>query len=121
MLSWLPIVGPVIDGIVSIFTSFKNTELGKYQTDGTVYQAQLQANNAITLAFVRDIPVRLARDIIMFPGSAWCGIYIWDKIIGHHYPHLVFGVLPLTGSMSYLPYALLGFFFGAAALNWNKQ
>ncbi len=120
MLSWIPLLGPIIDGITSIWTSFQNTKLGKYKVDGEVYQAQLTANNDITLAFIRDIPVRLARDIVMFPGSVWCGIYIWDKIVGHHYPELVFGVLPLSGPMVYLPYALMAFFFGSAAMNWNK-
>lgn len=121
MLSWLPIVGPIIDGIVSIFTKFQDTKLGEYKTDAGVAVAQIQSYNALTLAFIHDIPVRLARDIIMFPGSIWCGLYIEGKIVGKKHPEWVWPVLPLDGPMAYLPIVLMGFFFGSAAVMWLRK
>lgn len=122
MLSWIPILGPIIDGIVSIFSKFKDTELGEYQVDGQVVQTQMQAANSLTLAFIHDIPVRLARDIIMFPGSVWCSLVIWDKIMTYRHPTWVWKVAPLAGSgMDQLPYALLIFFFGAGAIMWLRK
>lgn len=121
MLSWIPLLGPIIDGIVSIFTKVEDTQLGKYKVDGEVFVQATQSSTAITLAFLHDIPVRIARDIIMFPGSIWCGLYIWDKIVAHKYPHLVWVVMPLDGPMVYLPYALMTFFFGMSYLTWKAK
>lgn len=121
MLSWIPLLGPIIDGIVSIFTKVEDTKLGQYKVDGEVFTQTVQSSTQITLAFLHDIPVRLARDIIMFPGSVWCGLYIWDKIMAHRYPHLVWVVSPLDGPMVYLPYALMTFFFGMSYIMWNKK
>lgn len=116
MLGWIPFIGPVIDGIVSIFSKWQDTTLGKYQVDGQVDSQVIQSSTQITLASMTLIPVRIARDMIMFPGSAWCGLYTWDKIVAHHYPELVFDVAPLDGPMAVLPMALLTFFFGITAL-----
>lgn len=121
MLSWIPLLGPIIDGIVSIFTKVEDTDLGKYKVDGEVFNQSTQSATLITLAFQHDIPVRLARDMIMFPGSAWCGLYIWDKIVEHRYPWLVWVVHPLDGPMIYLPYALMTFFFGMSYLTWKNK
>lgn len=116
MLGWIPFIGPIIDGIVSVFNKFQDTSLGKYQVDAQVDTQIIQSSTQITLANMALIPVRIARDMIMFPGSAWCGLYTWDKIVAHHYPDLVFDVAPLDGPMAILPMALLTFFFGVTAL-----
>lgn len=116
MLSWIPLVGPIIDGVVSIFTKFQDTELGKYKIDGEVSVEAWKAANELTISFQNSIPVRICRDIIMFPGAIWCGLFIEGKIMAIVYPAWVFPVAALTGPMVYLPYALLTFFFGMAAL-----
>jgi hypothetical protein len=117
ILGWLPVVGPILDGIGRVISHFTDRDIAIAKVNGEVTIEGYKAANQITLAFVNDIAVRLARDIVMFPGSAWCGLYIWDKIVAHHYPWLVYDVAPLDGPMVYLPYALMTFFFGAAWLN----
>jgi hypothetical protein len=112
MFGWIPIIGPIIDGIVSMFNKIQDKDIVKIKTDGTVDIASIKAAQEVTSSFKDDIGVRLARDIIMFPGSIWCGIYIWDKIMALRYPDLVWGVASLDGPMFMLPYALLTFFFG---------
>lgn len=121
VLGWLPIVGPIIDGIVSIFNKRQDVSLAKYKVDGQVDTQILQSSTQVTLSAQDYISVRIARDMIMFPGSAWCGLYLWDKIVAFHYPWLVFKVAPLDGPLTILPMALLTFFFGMAAMGvWRK-
>lgn len=121
LLGWIPIVGPIIDGVVSIFNKRSDVSLAKYKVDGQTNSELIQSNTQILLAFVNDIPVRIARDIIMFPGATWCGLFIWDKIVEIRYPEWVWGVRPLTAPMDILPLALLTFFFGLSALNILKR
>lgn len=116
VLGWLPVIGPIIDGVVSIFSKFQDTQLGKYKIDGDVTVAQWTSANNIAIAFKDSIPVRLARDIVMFPGSIWCGLYIWGRTWDIYAPWMVIPVKSLEGPMAYLPYALLTFFFGMAAI-----
>lgn len=121
MFSWIPIVGPIIDGIVSMFSKWQDTKLGTYKVDGQVVSTEIKASADTTIAFKDDIGVRLSRDIIMFPGSCYCGIYIWDKIMDLHHPELVWGVAPLDGLFVALPTMLFGFFFGVAVMNiWKR-
>lgn len=121
LLGWLPIVGPIIDGIVSIFNKRQDVSLAKYKVDGQVDTQILQSSTQVTLASQDYISVRIARDIIMYPGSIWCGLYLWDKIVAHKYPWLVWDVAPLDGPLALLPMALLTFFFGMAAMGiWRK-
>lgn len=116
LLGWLPIVGPIIEGIVSIFKARTDQNIVQINANKDVEISAMQRVNEITLAFQNDISVRIARDLVMFPGSVWCGLYIWDKIVVHRYPGLVWTVYPLDGNMAYLPYALMAFYFGSAWL-----
>lgn len=122
LLGWIPVIGPLIDGIVSIFGKFQDTKVAQYKVDGEVAVQTIQSSTAITLGFMNDIPIRIARDLVMFPGSVWCGLFVWDKIVEHRYPDLVWVVHPLNGPMEYLPFALMTFFFGMSAMNtWNRK
>lgn len=115
-LGWLPIIGPIIDGVVTIFSKAKDTDLAKYKIDGQLNVDAWKAANELTISFRDNISVRLARDIVMFPGSLWCGMYIWGRTWDIYWPQLVIPVKALEGPMEYLPYALMTFFFGMAAI-----
>jgi len=121
MLSWIPILGPVIDGLTTVYKSFTDTKVKIATIKSNEDIAVMQTSNDLTKAFVNDIGVRLCRDIIMFPGSVYCGTIIWDRFMDIRHPELVWGVLPLQGAMEYLPFALLTFFFGSAYLYWNRK
>lgn len=116
LLGWLPVVGPIIDGITTVFGKFQDTKLGIYQVDSQTTIASWKAANDLTLGFKDSIPVRLARDMVMFPGALWCALYIWGRTWDIYEPSWVIPVKSLDGPMAYLPYALLTFFFGMAAL-----
>jgi hypothetical protein len=121
LLGWLPIVGPIIDGIVAVVKGRQDTGVKHAQIEAGVTVEAMKDANQLTLGFMNDIAVRISRDIIMFPGSVYCGTYIWDRWIEIRYPDLVWGVKSLQGPMEYLPYALLTFFFGSAYLYWKRK
>lgn len=119
--SIIPILGPIFDGIVSIYKQKTNTEVTKIKMEDDLTVQAMQSSNQLVSLFASDIMVRVCRDIIMFPGSIYCGIIIWDRFMAIRHPDLVWGVLPLQGAMEYLPYALLTFFFGSAFLYWKRK
>lgn len=121
ILGLIPVVGPIIDGVVAIVKGKQDASVKKADIEAGVTKTALEASNALTTAFKDDVAVRVCRDIIMFPGSIYCGTIIWDRYMHIRYPDLVWGVMPLQGAMEYLPYALLTFFFGSAFLYWNRR
>jgi hypothetical protein len=116
MFGWIPILGPIIDGIVSIFTKFQDTSIGKYKVDGTVDVEAIKASTQITEDFKDDVGVRLARDIIMFPVAIWTLIISWDNIVRANWPDLYLEVKAYPPSVEYLPYAVITFLFGVTAM-----
>lgn len=121
MFGWIPILGPIVDGVVSIFRSFSDSRIVKYKVDGSVDIAAMEAANEIQIANKDDIGVRLARDLIMFPTALWCSMITWDNIMVYKFPNLVWTVSKYPPGMEYLPYAVLGFLFGITSmLIWRR-
>ena len=116
MLSWIPILGPVIDGIVSIFKGFTSVEIVKAKTQAEVDIAQTQATTSIIEATKNDIPIRIARDIIIFPWAAWAGLIGWDTIVAHHWSYLQWSVPAPPASVAYIPGMVLVFLLGNVGL-----
>lgn len=117
----IPIFGPIIDGVVSIYKQKTNTEVTKIKLDNAMTVEGMQDSNQLVTLFASDVMVKVCRDIIMVPGSIYCGTIIWDRFMALRHPELIWGVLPLQGAMEYLPYALLTFFFGSAFLYWKRK
>lgn len=121
LLGWIPVLGPVIDGILSIFTKHEDTVVEKYKVDGSVDTQIIQSSTQLTLAMANDIAFRLARDLVMFPGALWCGLFVEGKIMDRMYPEYVWTVSALDGPLEYLPYALFTYFFGVTAMHiWRR-
>lgn len=116
MFGWIPIIGPIINGITSIFNKALDIKAIKYKVDGTVDIAAIKAANDLAIATQTDIGVRLARDLIMFPVAMWTALISWDNMVLHKYPHLVWTVERYPPGMEYLPYAVITFLFGATAM-----
>lgn len=117
----IPILGPFIDAGVAIVKGHQDTKVKLAQTEAGVTTSAMQAANAVTIAAVSDASVRACRDMIMFPGSIYCGTIIWDRFMDIRHPEWVWGVKPLEGAMEYLPHVLLAYFFGAAAIYYIKR
>lgn len=116
MFGWIPIIGPIIDGIVSIFSKYQDTELGKYTIDGKVDVEAMEASTQIAIALNNDVGIRLARDLIMFPVALWTALISWDNIIKNIQPDWFIRVEAYPTSVEYLPYAVITFLFGATAM-----
>lgn len=119
--SIIPVLGPIFNGVVSIYKQKTDTEVTKIKMEDDMTVQGMQASNQLVALFVNSTMVNVCRDIIMVPGSIYCGTIIWDRFMAIRHPELVWGVLPLQGAMEYLPYALLTFFFGSAFLYWKRR
>lgn len=124
MFAFLPIIGPIIQGIVSIFTKKMDTtvQLNRISRENDLGEAQVSAQ--IIHDTQDDISLRLLRDIAIFFPIAWGSLIVWDKIVAIPFPSLVWGVLPLdtkTG-LEWLPYAAYVFLLGNIGLNiWKRK
>jgi hypothetical protein len=117
MFSFLPILGPIINGIVSIFTKAQDTALGKYQADATVATAEINASAQTITALKDDLGIQLSRDLILFGVAVNVAFVSWDNLVVHTYPDLYWKVSEYPPSLAFLPYAVITFLFGINAIN----
>ena len=122
MLSWIPIFGPIIDGIVSIFKGFTDVSIAKTKAEAQIQITEDQESTKVIQATKDDIPLRIARDIVIFPWAAWGGLIGWDTIMVYPYPALKWGVAAPPASVAYLPGMVLVYLLGSVGLNiWKGK
>jgi hypothetical protein len=127
---WLPIIGPIIQGLfttgANIYSKFKDTELGKLQTNRTNDLEEAKISAQIIQTTNDNITIRLCRDIICFPVACWVALVTWDTIIAET-PWIDHGWMWHVASFDrtsipYLPYVVLVFLLGNIGLNmWNRK
>lgn len=121
LLSVLPIVGPIIQGIVDAFGKHEDvtlqrqidankTALGKQVSTDQTDVAIIQARSNVAIAFKDDLGVRLIRDLVMFPVSAWTACYYYTIT----FPDYSWHVATPPDAMQYIPYAVIAFLFATA-------
>lgn len=118
MLSWIPLIGPIIQGIVSIFTKVEDTKLGMRtaEVDEAKVSAQIIQTNST------NIGLRIITDMICAPVAVWTMLIGWDTIVAKHWPYLMWHTADYPPSVSYLPYAVLMFLLGNIGINsWNRR
>lgn len=122
MFAWIPIIGPIIDGIVSIFSKWQDTQLGKYTVDGKVDVEAMTASANIVATTQDDIGIRLARDFLIWPIIIWTDLIVFVTLCKTMKPGWYFIVLPLPPAIEFLPYAVFTFLLGAVGLTmWNRR
>lgn len=122
MFGWLPIIGPIIDGIVSIWKGYQQVDVAKYTVDGKVQVEAMQASANIIESTKDDIGIRIARDILIFPTCIWMALISWDTIMAIKYPFVMWHVEKYPDSVSYFPLAVITFLLGNQALNiWKRK
>jgi hypothetical protein len=122
MLSWIPLLGPILQGLFStastIYSKFKDTEVAKRiaDTEDAKVGAQIiQSTND-------DINLRIIRDIALVPPTVWGGLIGWDTIVAKNYKWLMFGVENYPDSVQYIPYGAYAFLFGVLGMNiWKRR
>lgn len=122
MLSWIPLIGPIIQGIVSIFTKKMDTNVQINQTNRTADAQEAQVSAQIIQTTEDDIGLRIMRDAVCFPVVVWSGILGWDTIVAIRYPWLMFHVSDYPANVGYIPYAVLIFLLGNIGFNvWKRK
>lgn len=124
ILGWLPIIGPVISGLVAAWSKKQDTDLAKLKvvTDADVENAKTSAQ--IIEATKDDIGLRIARDIVIWPVAIWTALLTYDTIIADTvYKAHMWHVASFDNTTApYLPYAVLMFLLGNIGINsWNKR
>lgn len=121
MLSWIPLLGPILQGVSSIFSSWSNTEIAKLQTSSATTIAETNASVQIIQATNDDILLRIIRDFMLLPGAVWFFLGGWDTIVAKHWPELRFLVSEFPPQLAYYPYAVLVFLLGNIGVNAFKN
>src|SRR6267154_5633477 len=117
MLSWIPLLGPIIQGMTSIVTSLTNEKITQLNTSAATVIAETQASVQIIQATNDDICLRILRDALCLPVFAWTMLIGWDTIMVRTYPKWVFIVEKYPPSIEYLPYAVITFLLGNIGIN----
>lgn len=127
MLAFLPILGPIIQGLISIFSKALDNKVSILKTERSSDIAEAQISAQIITTTQDDIGLRLMRDLIIFPVVVWTALLCYDTIIaettwfdGQHWMwHLA--SFDKTGA-PYLPYAVIVFLLGNIGINmWNRK
>jgi|ERR1051326_2502912 hypothetical protein len=117
MFSWIPILGPLIDGIVRIFSGFTDTKIATIKAN-----AEISKELARTVQVYHDDPgFKLSRDIVLFPAAIWTSLVTWDNIVIHHWPSLVWTVEKYPPGLEFFPYAVLTALLGINLMNIWKH
>ena len=123
MLSWIPILGPIIQGLVSIWSKSKDTQVAILKTnrDSDVAEAQVSAD--IIRTTQDDIGLRLMRDIYCFPAVVHASFVSWDTLIAENsWSVYMWHVAKYPPSMEWYPYTVAVFLLGNIGLNmWNRK
>src|SRR5690349_17676159 len=122
MLSWIPVLGPIISGITNVFSKYFDTKAVMYKTNGEVDIAAIQASTTLTANAQDRIAFRLAQDIILFPLCVWVSLVTWDNIVLHVRPDWVWTVERFPPGLEWLPYVAFGYLFGLGGLiAWGRK
>ena len=126
MLAFLPIIGPIIQGITSIFSKWQDTKLGTLTVERQQDTEEAKVSAQIIHDTQDDIGLRLMRDLVCFPVVVWVFLVTWDTIIAentwvsHEWMWHTAGFDKT--SAAYLPYAVITFLLGNIGINmWNRK
>lgn len=122
LASWIPVIGPILQGIVSIFNKKMDTDVAKLtvKRQSDVEEAKVSAE--IIKTTQDSIGLRLMRDIVCFPVVVWSALLGWDTIVALRYPELKFHVANYPDAVGYIPYAVMVFLLGNIGINmWARK
>ena len=118
MLSWIPLLGPIIQGIASIFTSFSNVNIEKIKQ----VEGETQASVQIIHDTNDDIALRIMRDLVCFPVVVWAFLIGWSTCTVGWWPEVFLPIPMYPGPVNYLPFAVLAFLLGNIGINtWSRR
>jgi hypothetical protein len=111
-LGWIPVIGPIIDGIFGYLNKKQDTAVEIRKVEGSERIAELNQSKSILETFSTNI----------FPVCVMTALVVWDYIVAIPYPNLIWGIkaIPDGSGFSWLPQSVMVFLLGNTYLN-NKQ
>lgn len=116
---WLPIIGPIIQGIVDVVKGRQDVSIKTYQEDtkrqGKETDADVAVINSRAQVAIQQNSLgnQLMRDVVMFPVAVHTLMSYWDAIFVKHTAY-VFGVAQVPENLQYIPYAVIAYLFVTA-------
>lgn len=122
LLTWIPLLGPIIEGFFGWLNKRQDNALEKFKVSTGADVEDGKTSARIIEATQDDIGIRLLRDAaIIFP-VIWSMLIGWDTIVAKRFPDLMWHVANYPDSVAYLPYAALGFLLGNIGINaWKRR
>lgn len=125
ILSVIPVIGPIVQGVVDLFKQradvdlqktldANKTALGKSTDANKTDVAVLQTRLALALATKDDLGPKLMKDIIMYPVAVWTLLYYYSLTFKGLIPDHVWEIGVPPESMQYIPYAVIAYLFVTA-------
>ena len=115
-LGWIPILGPIIQGLTSIYSKFKDNQLGMRQAE--VSEEQVSAD---IIAHTDSIGLRLARDLYCAPAIIHLWMTSWDCYIAKTHKSWMLHPVEYPPSYSWYTYTVAVFLVGSIGMNiWKR-
>lgn len=122
MLSWIPLLGPILQGLFStassIYATFKSTQVEQIKADTTVAVASaemVESNN-------HYLSIRILTDAALLMPVVWSFLIGWDTVVSKRFPDLMFHVADYPKNVQYIPYGAFAFLFGVLGMNiWKNK
>jgi|SRR5882672_9706172 len=122
ILTWIPLLGPIIEGVFGFLNKRQDNALAKYKIGTEADTEDAKTSASIIESTKDDIGIRLMRDAVCFPVTVWSMLIGWDTIIAKRWPDLMWHVEKYPDSVAYLPYAVLVFLLGNVGINaWKRR
>lgn len=118
---WLPLIGPILQGLFSsattIYSKFKDTEIAKRTSD----TADAQVGATIIQSNMQYLSIRIMTDAALLMPVAWSFLIGWDTIVAKRFPDWMFHVADYPPTVQYIPYGAFAFLFGVLGMNiWKR-
>lgn len=118
-LGWIPVIGPIIDGIFGYLNKKQDTAVEIRKVEGEERTVAMTTSASILTAFKDDISIKVARDIVVYPTVIHAALTMWDYTVVTKFPDLVWGTkaIPVGSGYEWLAYAVMVFLLGNTYLN----
>lgn len=123
MLAFLPIIGPIIQGIISIFTKAMDTKVEVLKTERGTEVEEAKVSAQIIASTQDDIGLRLMRDMYCFPAVVQVLLTGWDGLVAENsWNTYMWHVAKFPPSLEWYPYSVAVFLLGNIGINmWNRK
>lgn len=122
ILGWIPLLGPILQGISGLITPFTNLSATKIKTAAEVTIAETQASVSIIQATNDDILLRILRDAFCLPAVILTWFICWDTLWAEHAREMMWHTAALPPSYAWYPTTVAVFLVGNIGLNmWNRK